>query len=300
MHYSATVHGRSVRFPNLRTLLAKASPKLAADELAGLAAESEVERAVAQQILADVPLREFLEQPLIPPERDEVSRLILERHDPAAFAPVASLSVGEFRERWRRKVGLRCNLATPIHSRQHYLQRPDLGRRLDQASPATLQTLALPAVDVALVVSDGLSSTAVEQHGLPLLAAVIAAYAERSLSIGPICLVPNARVAVADEIGALLRAKLAAIIVGERPGLSAADSLGIYLTYSPQPGRSDAERNCLSNIRPPAGMAYPAAAAKLAYLIDQALQRQLSGVGLKDDLNAAVIGTDAGLAWDKP
>ncbi|OAI26489.1 ethanolamine ammonia-lyase subunit EutB [Methylomonas koyamae] len=98
MHYSATVHGRSVRFQDLRTLLAKASPKRAADELAGLAAESEVERAVAQQILADVPLREFLEQPLIPPERDEVSRLILERHDPAAFAPVASLSVGEFRD----------------------------------------------------------------------------------------------------------------------------------------------------------------------------------------------------------
>ena len=98
MHYSATVHGRSVRFPDLRTLLAKASPKRAADELAGLAAESEVERAVAQQILADVPLREFLEQPLIPPERDEVSRLILERHDPTAFAPVASLSVGEFRD----------------------------------------------------------------------------------------------------------------------------------------------------------------------------------------------------------
>ncbi|WFP51576.1 ethanolamine ammonia-lyase subunit EutB [Methylomonas sp. EFPC3] len=98
MQYSATVHGRSVRFADLRTLMAKASPRRAADELAGLAAESEFERAVAQQILADVPLREFLEQPLIAPERDEVSRLILERHDPVAFAPVASLSVGEFRD----------------------------------------------------------------------------------------------------------------------------------------------------------------------------------------------------------
>jgi len=98
MHYSATVHGRNVRFADLRSLMAKASPKRAADELAGLAAESEVERAVAQQILADVPLRQFLEQPLIAPEHDEVSRLILERHDAAAFAPVASLSVGEFRD----------------------------------------------------------------------------------------------------------------------------------------------------------------------------------------------------------
>jgi len=98
MHYSTTVHGRNVRFADLRTLMAKASPKRAADELAGLAAESEVERAVAQQILADVPLRQFLDQPLIAPERDEVSKLILERHDPVAFAPVASLSVGEFRD----------------------------------------------------------------------------------------------------------------------------------------------------------------------------------------------------------
>lgn len=208
--------------------------------------------------------------------------------------------VGAFAEALAEKGWPTLQLATPIHSRQHYLQRPDLGRRLDQASRATLQTLALPATDVALVVSDGLSSTAVERHGLPLLAAVIAAYAERSLSIGPICLVPNARVAVADEIGALLGAKAAAIIVGERPGLSAADSLGIYLTYAPQPGRTDAERNCLSNIRPPAGMVYSAAAAKLAYLTGQALQRQLSGVGLKDDLNQADIGTDADLAWDKP
>lgn len=98
MHYSSTVYGRTIRFADLRLLMAKASPKRAADELASLAAESEVERAVAQQILADVPLREFLEQPLIAPEHDEVSRLILERHDAGAFAPIASLSVGELRD----------------------------------------------------------------------------------------------------------------------------------------------------------------------------------------------------------
>ena len=87
--------------------------------------------------------------------------------------------------------------------------------------------------------------------------------------LGPICLVPNARVALADEIGALLKARLSVIIVGERPGLSAADSLGIYLTYAPQVGNTDADRNCISNIRPPDGLSYEAAAAKLAYLISK-------------------------------
>ncbi|MDX8129881.1 ethanolamine ammonia-lyase subunit EutB [Methylomonas sp. OY6] len=98
MKYSATAHGKSFHFRDLRTLLAKATPRRAADELAGLAADSEVERAVAQRVLADVPLRRFIEEPLIAPELDEISRLILERHDPQAFAPIASLSVGEFRD----------------------------------------------------------------------------------------------------------------------------------------------------------------------------------------------------------
>jgi ethanolamine ammonia-lyase small subunit len=135
-----------------------------------------------------------------------------------------------------------------------------------------------------LIVSNGLSSTAVDQHGLRLLDAVVKAYANCKLELGPICLLPNARVAVADEIGSLLNAKLSVIIVGERPGLSASDSLGIYLTYSPRIGNTDAERNCLSNIRPPDGLSYETAASKLAYLTVQALQRGISGVALKDDL----------------
>ncbi|MGJ0429791.1 ethanolamine ammonia-lyase subunit EutB [Methylobacter sp.] len=98
MNYAATVQGRNFNFRNLKTLMAKASPRRAADELAGLAADSEVERAIAQQVLAEVPLKAFIEEPLIAPEHDEVSRLILERHDAAAFAPVAALTVGEFRD----------------------------------------------------------------------------------------------------------------------------------------------------------------------------------------------------------
>lgn len=175
-------------------------------------------------------------------------------------------------------------LATPILDRHHYLLRPDLGRSLEAVSRQRLQAHDEKGIDVALIVSNGLSSTAVDSHGLGLLQAIMDAFASCSLKLGPICLLANARVAVADEIGALLKAKLAVIIVGERPGLSAADSLGIYLTYAPRIGNSDAERNCLSNIRPPVGLSYQAAAAKLVYLSLQALQLGISGVGLKDDM----------------
>jgi ethanolamine ammonia-lyase small subunit len=175
-------------------------------------------------------------------------------------------------------------LATPVADRVQYLQRPDLGRRLDQSSRQMLLSRDQPVVDVALIISNGLSSIAVERHGASLLKAIIAAFDHMSLVCGPICLVPNARVALADEIGALLKARLSVIVVGERPGLSAADSLGVYLTYAPQVGRTDAERNCISNIRPPDGLPYEAAAAKLAYLSYEALQRNLSGVALKDEM----------------
>ncbi len=175
-------------------------------------------------------------------------------------------------------------LATLVGHREQYLLRPDLGRCLNQPSRQLLQSLVNPSIDVALIVSNGLSSTAVDQHGLGLLDAIMTAYAGCQLKLGPICLLPNARVAVADEIGVLLNARVSVIIVGERPGLSASDSLGIYLTYAPCIGNTDADRNCLSNIRPPSGLSYDEAASKLAYLTLQALQRGVSGVTLKDDL----------------
>jgi ethanolamine ammonia-lyase small subunit len=175
-------------------------------------------------------------------------------------------------------------LSTPIVGREQYLLRPDLGCCLDQSSRQLLQSLKQPNIDIALVISNGLSSTAAEKHGHGLLQAVIAGYASCSLRIGPLCLVPNARVAVADEIGVLMNARLSVMIVGERPGLSAADSLGIYLTYAPNIGKSNAERNCISNIRPPQGLSYEAAAAKLAYLSEKALHIGFSGVALKDDM----------------
>lgn len=180
-------------------------------------------------------------------------------------------------------------LATPVTSRAHYLQRPDQGRRLDEASRQRLKSRVAEAVDMALIVSNGLSSTAVDRHGLGLLGTVAEACQGNGLHLGPICLVPNGRVALSDEIGALLHARVAVIIVGERPGLSAADSLGIYLTYAPRIGNTDAERNCLSNIRPPDGLSYRTAAAKLAYLTREALRRGFSGVKLKDEMPKSLL-----------
>jgi len=175
-------------------------------------------------------------------------------------------------------------LASEVTSREQYLQRPDKGRCLDEASRQVLCAGNNEPIDVALIMTNGLSSAAMDRHGLSLLAAMTDAYQSSSLRLGPVCVVPNGRVALADEIGALLNARLSVIIVGERPGLSAADSLGAYLTYAPRIGNTDAERNCISNIRPPDGLSYQAAAIKLGYLSHQALQRGYSGVALKDDM----------------
>jgi len=174
-------------------------------------------------------------------------------------------------------------LETCVSDRDEYLRRPDLGRLLSDASRDRLRQAGAAGADVALIVTNGLSSTAVERHGLPLLQAILSGYGERGLRLAPVCLVANGRVALADDIGSALGVRVAVIVVGERPGLSAADSLGIYLTHGPRPGNCDAQRNCISNIRPPEGMGYEAAAATLLYLTVEAMRRGLSGVALKDE-----------------
>ncbi len=181
------------------------------------------------------------------------------------------------------------SLKTPVHDRTQYLQRPDKGRCLDVASRQYLKVHKQAETDVVLILSNGLSSTAINTHGLALLTAITTALRQRAFSFGAICLVPNARVALSDEIGALLHARLALMIIGERPGLSAADSLGVYLTYAPHSGNTDAERNCLSNIRPPEGLSYQAAALKITYLCGEALRLGYSGVALKDDMPAGLL-----------
>ena len=179
-------------------------------------------------------------------------------------------------------------LDTPVGSRGEYLRRPDLGRVLTEASRTRLEDVTADPADVALIVTNGLSSTAVERHGVPLLRAIVQGCRTRGFSLAPVSLVANGRVALSDVIGSVLAARVAVIVVGERPGLSAADSLGIYLTFAPQSGNTDAQRNCISNIRPPDGLSYEAAAAKLLYLTGEAIRRGISGVNLKDE-NAGIL-----------
>jgi ethanolamine ammonia-lyase small subunit len=175
-------------------------------------------------------------------------------------------------------------LASCASDRLEYLQRPDKGRTLDPASIALLS--ARPADecgrDVAIVVADGLSAIAVHAHAAAFVGTLLARFAATAITVGAVCLVRQGRVAIGDEIGQHLRARLALVIIGERPGLTAPDSLGVYLTYAPRPGLTDDSRNCVSNIRP-AGLPLPAAADRVSRLALEALRRQLSGVALKDD-----------------
>lgn len=168
--------------------------------------------------------------------------------------------------------------------RATYLRRPDLGRQLEPQHHAALQEAG--PVDIALVAGDGLSSLAVQRHAVALLQALRDRLTP-GLSCSPVVIARQARVAIGDDIGEQLRARIVVVLIGERPGLSSPDSLGLYLTHAPRRGRHDAERNCISNVRPE-GLPLPAAAHKLAWHIGQALQRGLTGVGLKDESDAAL------------
>jgi ethanolamine ammonia-lyase small subunit len=167
--------------------------------------------------------------------------------------------------------------------RDTYLQRPDLGRRLDPTSRAALHDSAAPGgVDAAVVVADGLSARAAQAHAPPLLAALVPRLCQAGWRLAPAVVALQARVALGDEVGALLNARLVLVLLGERPGLSAPHSLGAYLTWDPRPGRTDAERNCVSNIRPE-GLVPALAAGRLHHLMLEAARLRLSGVRLKDD-----------------
>jgi ethanolamine ammonia-lyase small subunit len=183
--------------------------------------------------------------------------------------------------------------ASQAADRATYLRRPDLGRRLESGAVAQLKAARSdPPAEVALILSDGLSATAVHEHGLTTVRAILDALRRHSVSYGPVVLVSQGRVAVSDEIGQALGTRSAVIVLGERPGLSAADSLGIYLTYDPKPGNTDANRNCLSNVRTPAGLAPAAAAERLVALLRRSLAAGFSGVALKDESPVILSASD--------
>nr|WP_315594892.1 ethanolamine ammonia-lyase subunit EutC [uncultured Cupriavidus sp.] len=175
---------------------------------------------------------------------------------------------------------LRVHSAAP--DRAHFLRRPDLGRSLADASCKTLaEERQAMAPDVVFVIADGLSALAAQTHAVPLLHSACERL-PREWIVGPVVIARQARVALGDEIGERLGTRLVVMLIGERPGLSAPDSLGIYLTFAPRVGRTDADRNCISNVRP-AGLSYAAAADKLAFLLRGAMALGSSGVRLKDD-----------------
>ena len=176
-------------------------------------------------------------------------------------------------------------LASAAGDRRAYLLRPDLGRKLDEASRARLAPWT-GDYDIVFVIADGLSARAVSSHAIALLDEALPAFQQGSWKLAPVVVVEQGRVAIGDEIGEILGAKLVVVLIGERPGLSSPDSLGVYLTFAPHVGRADAERNCLSNIRS-RGMSYSEGAQRLFYLCNEARRRKLTGVELKDETSLA-------------
>jgi ethanolamine ammonia-lyase small subunit len=172
-----------------------------------------------------------------------------------------------------------------VHSaapdRATYLQRPDLGRRLADGSALDRSGLPAGECDLAVVVADGLSPRAVHDHAAGLVAALLERLS--GWDVGPLVLAHQARVALGDPVGEALGARIVVVVIGERPGLSSADSLGVYLTHGPRPGRADSERNCLSNVRPPHGLGYAQAADTLVALLTASRELGASGVVLKDE-----------------
>jgi len=203
-----------------------------------------------------------------------------------AALDVAKLEAALQEQRWSTLQA--CSRAT---DRVTYLRRPDLGRVLDPHEPAKLRAMNVAPGRLCVVIGDGLSSLAVDRHAAPLLAALKPLLAEE-LESAPVVIATQARVALADDIADVLSSKLSIMLIGERPGLSSPDSLGIYITHAPFKGRSDADRNCISNVRPE-GLSYAAAAFKLAWLVREALQRGLTGVDLKDESDLALLSGNA-------
>jgi ethanolamine ammonia-lyase small subunit len=169
-----------------------------------------------------------------------------------------------------------------VRDRKNYLRRPDLGRMLDEDSQHVLTARGVAPRRLALVVGDGLSPAAVNSHAIELVRHLMPSLAADGIEIDCAVVASGARVALGDEIGAIVGARMLVMLIGERPGLSTPDSLGAYLTFAPRPGRTDAERNCVSNIHS-AGLDYREAASRITWLVREGLAREVTGVALKDE-----------------
>ena len=181
-------------------------------------------------------------------------------------------------------------VASAVRDRPQYLMRPGLGRQLAPDAEAVLTAYAGDGHDIALVITDGLSARAVERHAVPLLNALLPQLQADGWRVAPLTLVRQGRVAIGDAVAQMLRARLVVILIGERPGLSAPDSMGAYLTWQPGPHTTDANRNCISNIRPE-GIDPASAALKVLHLMRAMRAREMSGVALKDETERLLIGT---------
>jgi ethanolamine ammonia-lyase small subunit len=173
-------------------------------------------------------------------------------------------------------------VSSQARNRGDYLRRPDLGRRLDQASQQLLASHCGGSCQLALVIGDGLSPAAVNAHAIRVVRSLVPRLAADGIEIGHAAVATGARVALGDEIGAILGARMMVMLIGERPGLSAPDSLGAYLTFAPKIGLTDEKRNCVSNIHA-AGLGYDEAALRIAWLVREGLAREVTGVALKDE-----------------
>ncbi len=178
-------------------------------------------------------------------------------------------------------------LQSAVEHHAEYLQRPDKGRLLSLSSLSTLRDASNGNPDIALIIADGLSSKAICSHAPAVVNQLLPAIHAKAFTVAPLCLVKYGRVAIGDPIGECLNAKMSIVLIGERPGLSSPDSMGIYFTYQPKSGKTDAERNCISNIHQK-GLDYSSALDKLMFLINEAQKLKLSGVQLKDQTESAV------------
>lgn len=180
-------------------------------------------------------------------------------------------------------------LNSAAESRETFLTRPDLGRQLsDESKQKWLEVLDGREFDIALIVGDGLSAKAIHENATPFVQGWLDLVIKAGYSVAPIAVVKNARVAVADPIGVCANARISIILIGERPGLSSPDSMGVYITYAPKIGSTDDKRNCISNIRK-AGYPIREGVRKTCYLIEQAMENRFSGVKLKDNMEVAYL-----------